>query len=62
MPLVSNLKTPQRISGAVDIGGISSNDVTIDNVNGGDVFGTGLKNEVGEYNCFLNVIIQVGAI
>ncbi|XP_047332933.1 uncharacterized protein LOC124936475 isoform X2 [Impatiens glandulifera] len=23
-----------------------------------DVFGTGLKNEVGEYNCFLNVIIQ----
>ncbi|XP_055828881.1 uncharacterized protein LOC129896911 isoform X2 [Solanum dulcamara] len=23
-----------------------------------DVYGTGLKNEVGEYNCFLNVIIQ----
>ncbi|XP_010550646.1 PREDICTED: uncharacterized protein LOC104821450 [Tarenaya hassleriana] len=23
-----------------------------------DVFGTGLQNEVGEYNCFLNVIIQ----
>ena len=24
-----------------------------------DVYGTGLKNEIGEYNCFLNVIIQV---
>jgi hypothetical protein len=23
------------------------------------IFGTGLQNEVGEYNCFLNVIIQV---
>ncbi|XP_027168616.1 inactive ubiquitin carboxyl-terminal hydrolase 53-like [Coffea eugenioides] len=23
-----------------------------------DVYGTGLKNEIGEYNCFLNVIIQ----
>lgn len=29
-------------------------------VNGLDAYGTGLKNEVGEYNCFLNVIIQVG--
>ncbi|KAG8388657.1 hypothetical protein BUALT_Bualt02G0148100 [Buddleja alternifolia] len=27
-------------------------------VNGVDAYGTGLKNEVGEYNCFLNVIIQ----
>ncbi|KAK4402333.1 hypothetical protein Sango_0974000 [Sesamum angolense] len=27
-------------------------------VNGMDAYGTGLKNEVGEYNCFLNVIIQ----
>ncbi|KAL1531775.1 hypothetical protein AAHA92_31878 [Salvia divinorum] len=27
-------------------------------VNGMDTYGTGLKNEVGEYNCFLNVIIQ----
>lgn len=60
MPLVSNLKTLQRISGDVDHRGISPSDVTIDNVNEGDVFGTGLKNEVGEYNCFLNVIIQVG--
>jgi len=26
------------------------------------LYGTGLKNEVGEYNCFLNVIIQVSMI
>ncbi|CAH1443045.1 unnamed protein product [Lactuca virosa] len=26
--------------------------------NASDVYGTGLKNEAGEYNCFLNVIIQ----
>lgn len=60
MPLVSKLKTPHGISGDVDNRGISPSDVTINNVNGGDVYGTGLKNEVGEYNCFLNVIIQVG--
>lgn len=30
------------------------------NANASDVYGTGLKNEAGEYNCFLNVIIQVG--
>jgi len=28
-------------------------------VDGADIYGTGLKNEIGEYNCFLNVIIQV---
>ncbi|KAG5234083.1 Inactive ubiquitin carboxyl-terminal hydrolase [Salix suchowensis] len=32
--------------------------VATENVNGTDVFGTGLKNDIGEYNCFLNVIIQ----
>ncbi|KAI3686481.1 hypothetical protein L1987_80159 [Smallanthus sonchifolius] len=37
---------------------ITSIEVDPDNVNGSDVYGTGLKNEVGEYNCFLNVIIQ----
>lgn len=26
------------------------------------MLGTGLQNEVGEYNCFLNVIIQVAFI
>ncbi|XP_076954029.1 uncharacterized protein LOC143628280 [Bidens hawaiensis] len=33
-------------------------EVPSDKVNGSEVYGTGLKNEVGEYNCFLNVIIQ----
>ncbi|CAN1266008.1 Inactive ubiquitin carboxyl-terminal hydrolase 54 [Linum perenne] len=32
--------------------------VTVVHENGTDVFGSGLKNDVGEYNCFLNVIIQ----
>lgn len=36
-----------------------SDEVRLRNVNEADVFGTGLKNEVGEYNCFLNVVIQV---
>lgn len=27
---------------------------------GKDLHGAGLKNKAGEYNCFLNVIIQVG--
>ncbi|KAL3617995.1 hypothetical protein CASFOL_038316 [Castilleja foliolosa] len=33
-------------------------DEGVTDVNGTDEYGTGLKNEVGEYNCFLNVIIQ----
>ncbi|XP_071696286.1 uncharacterized protein [Rutidosis leptorrhynchoides] len=37
---------------------VTSIEVFPDNVNRSDVYGTGLKNEVGEYNCFLNVIIQ----
>lgn len=37
---------------------VSPNEGTVENMNGADVFGTGLQNEVGEYNCFLNVIIQ----
>ena len=36
--------------------------MAIKNISGADMVGTGLKNEVGEYNCFLNVIIQVSAI
>ncbi|XP_021306691.1 uncharacterized protein LOC8059839 isoform X3 [Sorghum bicolor] len=31
---------------------------TISTSNGTEVYGTGLKNAAGEYNCFLNVIIQ----
>uniref|UniRef100_A0A7N0TYL4 USP domain-containing protein n=1 Tax=Kalanchoe fedtschenkoi TaxID=63787 RepID=A0A7N0TYL4_KALFE len=38
--------------------GASPKDATLDTVNGNGTMGTGLKNEVGEYNCFLNVIIQ----
>lgn len=40
--------------------GAVPNEISIENVNGIAAFGRGLKNEVGEYNCFLNVIIQVG--
>lgn len=47
-----------RISGEVDNSSVVPSDVQMDGTSGGDVFGTGLKNEVGEYNCFLNVIIQ----
>lgn len=34
--------------------------ISKDGENGKETYGTGLKNEGGEYNCFLNVIIQVG--
>lgn len=57
-PLVSSSKMPQKVFLEGDELGIVSTDVTTENVNGGDIYGTGLKNEVGEYNCFLNVIIQ----
>ncbi|GFZ03656.1 ubiquitin carboxyl-terminal hydrolase-related protein [Actinidia rufa] len=48
----------QKMSSEVDDLGVSVHAVTPENVNGADVYGAGLKNEVGEYNCFLNVIIQ----
>ncbi|GFZ17514.1 ubiquitin carboxyl-terminal hydrolase-related protein [Actinidia rufa] len=48
----------QKMSSEVDDLGVSVNEFTPENGNGADVYGTGLKNEVGEYNCFLNVIIQ----
>lgn len=39
------------------------NDISFGNVKEmAEVYGTGLKNEVGEYNCFLNVIIQVSSV
>ncbi|KAL4559240.1 hypothetical protein LXL04_031375 [Taraxacum kok-saghyz] len=37
---------------------VTSIQVLSEKTNGSDVYGTGLKNEAGEYNCFLNVIIQ----
>lgn len=57
-PVVSSLRTQQRIFPEADKFDVSPNEGTVD-VNHADVFGTGLQNEVGEYNCFLNVIIQV---
>jgi hypothetical protein len=56
--LVSTVRTQQKISSEADKFDVSPNGGTMDNVNGANVFGTGLQNEVGEYNCFLNVIIQ----
>lgn len=49
----------QKMSGELDDVGLSLDDIAIKNISGADMLGTGLKNEVGEYNCFLNVIIQV---
>lgn len=60
VPLVSSLRTSERASSQVYSVGYPLEEDTTDNVNGTTLIGTGLKNEVGEYNCFLNVIIQVG--
>lgn len=60
LPLITNSRTPLISYGEVDSNGLPSNELNVENV-GADIFGTGLKNEVGEYNCFLNVIIQVSA-
>nr|XP_011464559.1 PREDICTED: uncharacterized protein LOC101311291 isoform X2 [Fragaria vesca subsp. vesca] len=57
-PLVSSLRTPKRISADFDKGGVLHNEIRVETASDIDVLGTGLKNEVGEYNCFLNVIIQ----
>ncbi|TYI90186.1 hypothetical protein E1A91_D03G103500v1 [Gossypium mustelinum] len=48
----------QRVPLQVNNHIVSPNDVSNEGLNETDVFGTGLQNEVGEYNCFLNVIIQ----
>jgi hypothetical protein len=58
LPFVSTARTQHTISPEADKFDVSPNGGVVDNVNGADVFGTGLQNEVGEYNCFLNVIIQ----
>lgn len=57
LPLIPRSGTAQ-ISEMANLG-VSCEDVATGIVNGIEVYGTGLKNEVGEYNCFLNVIIQV---
>ncbi|KAL9375231.1 hypothetical protein Peur_032110 [Populus x canadensis] len=56
IPMMSSLK--QTISSELGNSGTSPYEVATVNVDGTDVFGTGLKNDIGDYNCFLNVIIQ----
>ncbi|PPS08609.1 hypothetical protein GOBAR_AA12046 [Gossypium barbadense] len=48
----------QRVPLQVNNHIVSPNGVSNEALNETVVFGTGLQNEVGEYNCFLNVIIQ----
>ncbi|XP_024976124.1 uncharacterized protein LOC112514052 isoform X1 [Cynara cardunculus var. scolymus] len=57
-PSISLLTMPEDMLIDGEDSCVSSNEVVPNNVIGNDVYGTGLKNEVGEYNCFLNVIIQ----
>ncbi|KAK7291674.1 hypothetical protein RIF29_07003 [Crotalaria pallida] len=59
LPPVSSLRMSERASSQIDGSGFLPEEITTENVNGAaTLLGTGLKNEVGEYNCFLNVIIQ----
>jgi hypothetical protein len=62
IPLMSCLKALQTIYSELDNSRTVPYEVATENVDGTDVFGTGLKNDIGEYNCFLNVIIQVFSI
>ncbi|XP_077212791.1 uncharacterized protein LOC143858661 isoform X2 [Tasmannia lanceolata] len=57
-PAVRVPRLSNNVSPDVDDFGASPDEVTVKIESGKDVYGTGLKNEVGEYNCFLNVIIQ----
>ncbi|XP_050220988.1 uncharacterized protein LOC126671275 [Mercurialis annua] len=56
--LPSNLRnlqcTSMEVKNSVEI----PNTAAIEDANGTDVVGMGLQNDTGEYNCFLNVIIQ----
>ncbi|KAE8695067.1 hypothetical protein F3Y22_tig00110745pilonHSYRG00236 [Hibiscus syriacus] len=56
--LVSDTYQAQRAPLQLNDCGVSPNDLSNEGLNETDAFGTGLQNEVGEYNCFLNVIIQ----
>ncbi|XP_022727644.1 uncharacterized protein LOC111283379 isoform X3 [Durio zibethinus] len=58
LPLASSSRTVKRVPLLVNNHGVSLNEVSSEGLYETDVFGTGLQNEVGEYNCFLNVIIQ----
>jgi hypothetical protein len=53
--MASCLRTPLEVN---NDGGLSDDTMESRSSTGVTIFGTGLQNEVGEYNCFLNVIIQ----
>ncbi|CAL9247237.1 unnamed protein product [Arabidopsis halleri] len=53
--MASCLRTPLEVN---NDGGLSDDTIESRSSTGVAIFGTGLQNEVGEYNCFLNVIIQ----
>ncbi|GAB4860675.1 hypothetical protein Ancab_035838 [Ancistrocladus abbreviatus] len=55
-PFIPASKTVPTISQELD--NLGSGEMMAEEVNGVDMLGMGLQNEVGEYNCFLNVIIQ----
>lgn len=58
LPLVPNSRVVQQGSQNADSLGTDNGEVTCLNGNEMDSIGAGLQNEIGEYNCFLNVIIQ----
>uniref|UniRef100_A0A803L904 USP domain-containing protein n=1 Tax=Chenopodium quinoa TaxID=63459 RepID=A0A803L904_CHEQI len=58
LPLVPNSRVVQHTLQNADGLGTETGDSISVNVNEMDSFGAGLQNEIGEYNCFLNVIIQ----
>ncbi|KAL1812484.1 hypothetical protein ACET3Z_022549 [Daucus carota] len=51
-------RMPRKLLSELGNGEVLSHETTNESVNGAEAYGLGLKNEVGEYNCFLNVIIQ----
>ncbi|KDP31191.1 hypothetical protein JCGZ_11567 [Jatropha curcas] len=58
MPLISSMRIPLNTPLEANNVDVSPNEVASENVEGTDMVGTGLQNDIGEYNCFLNVIIQ----
>ncbi|CAN1179904.1 hypothetical protein LINPERPRIM_LOCUS12406 [Linum perenne] len=59
IPSAPRLRMPPKAALEAKSSGGLQHEVTVVHENGTDVFGSGLKNDVGEYNCFLNVIIQL---
>lgn len=59
LPLGANKGKLQKLYPEMGNSVVLPDEVITSDIDGVDVYGTGLRNEVGEYNCFLNVIIQV---